>query len=115
MKYKSVLVLGPELGIACTVDGLTATELAQYAMGYYENLFQPFEPVYPEGKSEFLADVLCNGYTECERVTKWAGVAQVVQFDYENHLPTPKAKLDHATFGDRFATQLMMKKFANIP
>ncbi|RMM39424.1 hypothetical protein QO021_29125 (plasmid) [Pseudomonas amygdali pv. lachrymans] len=114
MTTKTILVLSPNVGVACSIDGLTSIELAQYAMGYYESMFETCPVSYPEGKQAFLIDVLCNGYTECHQVTAWAGVPEVIEFDFDKYVATPKAKLDHATFGDVPALKLIMGKFANI-
>ncbi|MCT8162815.1 hypothetical protein IYR97_25890 (plasmid) [Pseudomonas fulva] len=113
MITKSVLVFEPGLGVAMSIDGLTAIELAQYAMGHYESLFKTLPVTYPEGKTAFLIDVLCNGYTECERVTAWSGVPEVIDFDFEKYPPTTKAMLDHDTFGDVHALKHIMIKFTN--
>lgn len=114
MTVKSVLVFGPETGVACTVDGMTAVELAQYAMGYYESMFHTLPVSYPEGKQAFLIDVLCNGYMECDLVTAWGGVPEVINVDFTNFKPTDKAKLDHSTFGDVYAVKLILSKFQNL-
>lgn len=114
MKTKSVLVFSPGVGVACSIDGLTATEMAQYAMGYYESMFKTLPVAYPEGKQAFLIDVLCNGYTECDLVSAWSGVPEVINIDFDQLLPTPKEKLDHDTFGDVHALRLILNKFTNI-
>lgn len=114
MTTKSVLVLGVHVGVACSIDGETAVELAQYAMGYYESMFHTLPVSYPEGKQAFLIDVLCNGYTECDLVTAWVGVPEVIEVDFDYFVPTAKSKLDHSTFGDVHAVKLIMTKFHNL-
>ena len=112
MSYKSVLVLDGEVGIASSLSALTATELAQYVLGYFENLHVMMEVKYPKGKRAFLIEVLCQGYTECIEVTAWAGVPEIVHLDLEELAPTPAANLDHESFSDPFANRLMLKIFA---
>lgn len=112
MKARSVLVLQPGMGIASTLSGLTATELACYVLGVYESMFVGESPVYPEGKAQFIRDVLCEGYMECTEVVEWTGVDEVVELDLETIEPTPSHRLDHASFRDVSAHKLMMKKFA---
>lgn len=114
MTTKSVLVFQPDLAVAFTIDGQTAVELAQYAMGYYESMFQTMPVTYPDGKQAFLVDVLCNGYMECDLVTAWAGIPEVIKVDFDDFPATEKSKLDHSTFGDRHAVKLIMSKFQNL-
>jgi hypothetical protein len=112
MKHRSVLVFGPGFGVASTLSAQTATELAQYILGLYENVHQSIEVKYPAGKADFLADILCDGYHECERVSSWNGIAEVVSVDFDEMEPTPADKLDHASFHDTSAYRLIIKKFA---
>lgn len=112
MSYKSVLVLDGEVGIASSLSALTATELAQYVLGYFENLHVMMEVKYPKGKRAFLIEVLCQGYSECVEVTAWAGVPEVVHVDLDELAPTPATNLDHESFSDPFANRLMLKIFA---
>lgn len=112
MTFRSVLVFGPGFGIGSTLSGLTALELVQYVLGQYESLHKSIEVKYPVGKAEFVADVLCNGYHECQRVNTWDGISEVVPVDFEELEPTPAEKLDHATFHDHHAYRLIVLKFA---
>ncbi len=112
MSTRSVLVLKPGMGVASSLSGLTATELVCYILGEYESLFLQETPVYPEGKAQFLRDVLCDGYTECTEVVEWIGVDEVVELDLEEIEPTPSHRLDHASFRDIHAYKLIIKKFA---
>lgn len=113
MTAKSVLVFGPNFAIASTMSARTSVELVQYVLGVYESLhLGSIEVKYPVGKAEFVADVLCNGYGECTRVTSWDGVPEVEQVDFEELEATPNEKLDHSSFHDILAYQLIIKKFA---
>ena len=112
MTYRSVLVLKPGMGIASSLSGLTATELVCYVLGSYESLFAQETPVYPDGKAQFLRDVLCDGYTECTEVVEWIGIDEVVELDLDEIEPTPSHRLDHASFRDVSAHKLIIRKFA---
>lgn len=112
MTHRSVLVFGPGFGVSSTLNSQTAKELAQYVLGQFEQLHNSIEVKYPQGKAEFLADILCDGYHECERVSSWDGIAEVVSVDFDDMEPTPADKLDHASFHDTNAYRLIIKKFA---
>ena len=113
MKVRSVLVLGPELGIASSMSGRTAVELVQYVLGVYESLFKLEPVVYPAGKAEFIRDVLVNGYTECAQVESWPAVPEVIDLGLDDLVPTPEQRLDHASFRDVFAHKLIIQTFAS--
>lgn len=112
MTERSVLVFGSDFGIVSSMSARTAVELIQYVLGRFESLHLSIEVKYPAGKAEFLADVLCDGYHECKRVTSWDGISEVEHVDFDDLEPTPADKLDHASFHDINAYQLMIKKFA---
>lgn len=112
MTYRSVLVLDGEVAIASTLSGRTATELAQYALGYYESMHTMIDVVYPLGKRAFLLDVLCNGYSECTEVSQWQGIKEIVEIKTDDLEPTPPQLLDHESFRDVYANRLIMKLFA---
>ncbi|MGE8065176.1 hypothetical protein [Pseudomonas sp. NPDC089569] len=112
MTFRSVLVFEPGFGVASSTSGQTALELVQYVLGQYESLHKTIEVKYPAGKAKFVADVLCNGYSECLAVSSWDGVSEVVPVDFDVLEPTPDEKLDHATFHDHHAYRLIVLKFA---
>jgi hypothetical protein len=113
MTDRSVLVFGPDFGIVSSLSARTAVELIQYVLGTFESLhMETIEVRYPMGKAEFLADVLCEGYHECRRVTSWDGISEVEHVNFDDLEATPKDKLDHGSFHDINAYQLIIKKFA---
>lgn len=112
MTPRSVLVFSPGVGVASTLSGLTAKELVQYVLGYYESLHHGIEVQYPEGKEAFVVQVLCEGYGECVKVTEWSHIPEVIEIDLEELEPTPGPKLDHASFHDVHAYKLIVKQFA---
>lgn len=114
MTEQSILVLGPQCGIACSLDGDTAIELARYAMGYYESLFTTLSVTYSDGKAAFLLDVLTKGYKECRAVTNWTDAAEIVVFDFDRFTATEKDQLDHDTFREVRALQLILEKFTSV-
>ncbi len=46
--------------LACPFSELTANELMSYMVGFYEGLFSGRELVYPNGKAQFLFEVLTD-------------------------------------------------------
>jgi len=113
MKIRSVLVLAPDVGIASSMSGRTAVELVQYVLGVYEALFNNGDVAYPAGKTEFIKDVLVNGYTECAHVQSWTGVPEVMELALDDLEPTPERRLDHASFRDVHAHKLIIQTFAS--
>lgn len=113
MKVRSVIVLGPQLGIASSMSSRTAVELVQYVLGVFEALFKNEPVAYPAGKADFIKNVLVNGYTECAHVQSWAGVPEVIELQLEELEPTSEQRLDHASFRDVHAHKLIIQTFAS--
>ena len=93
--------------LACPFSELTANELMSYMVGFYEGHFSGREPVYPNGKAQFLFEVLTDGY----------GLVQAKSLtDLEVRSVDPTsvkaaATLDHDTFHDPLAWKLMNAVF----
>ncbi|WP_277594319.1 hypothetical protein [Pseudomonas chlororaphis] len=99
--------------LACPFSKLTAKELLEYILGYYESLHPSFIPIeYPAGKDEFLYIVLKEGYGLAP-ITSW-GPAQVdvLEVAADALKATPKDQLDHDSFMEQAAWRLITRTFA---
>lgn len=109
---KSVLRFGGK-ALACPFSKLTAKELLEYILGYYESLHPSFIRIeYPIGKEEFLYNILKDGYGLAP-ITSW-GPAQVevLEVAAEDLKATPKDQLDHDSFMEQAAWRLITRTFA---
>lgn len=108
---QSVLIFSGERGIACPFSTLTAKELLEYILGYYESLHPPFMAVaYQEGKEEFLYRILKDGYGLAPTASK--GQVDELILATEDLQPTPKQQLDHESFMEQAAWRLITLTFA---
>ncbi|EML5473354.1 hypothetical protein RSM50_006047 [Pseudomonas aeruginosa] len=99
--------------LACPFSKLTANELLEYILGYYESLHPSFIRIeYPVGKEEFLYNILKDGYGLAP-ITSW-GPAQVevLVVSAEDLNATPKDQLDHDSFMEQAAWRLITRTFA---
>lgn len=108
---QSALIFSGDRGLACPFSTLTAKELMEYILGYYESLHPPFMAVvYQEGKEDFLYRILKDGYG-LEPTSSWDQVEQLI-LATEDLQPTPKQQLDHESFMEQAAWRLITLTFS---
>lgn len=110
---KSVLIFSDGMALACPFTSLTAKELIEYILGYYESLHPSFLAVeYPDGKEQFLYTVLKDGYGLAP-ITSWGPAAvSELHVKADDLVPTPKDQLDHECFMEQAAWRLITRTFA---